>query len=65
MDYADRRATQSETSRSQVVARALAELREREQDELAREGYAFYAHESEEFAASSLKAVAEVIHRGG
>ena len=35
----------------------MAEQRAREAQELAREGYTFYARESEEFAAISLPAV--------
>jgi hypothetical protein len=39
----------------------VAEQRTREAEELAREGYTFYARESEEFAAISLPAVSEVL----
>ena len=51
--YADRRADQSGTSRSQVISRALATLMLTEEEELAAEGYQFYAAEAETFAAMS------------
>ncbi|MBI4494760.1 MAG: ribbon-helix-helix protein, CopG family [Chloroflexi bacterium] len=63
--YADQRAAELGTSRSQVISRALAELQAREQDATAREGYAFYARESQEFAAASLQAVSEAIGHAG
>jgi metal-responsive CopG/Arc/MetJ family transcriptional regulator len=61
--YADRQATKLGRSRSQVISEALADQRAREVEELAREGYAFYAGESEEFAAASLPAVSEATMR--
>lgn len=63
--YADRRAAALATSRSQVVGDALVELRRREEEELAREGYAFFAQEAEEFAAMSAKAVSEALSHAG
>lgn len=36
-------------------------MRRREQDDLAREGYRFYAREAEEFAEMSVQAMAEVM----
>jgi len=63
--YADARAQELETSRSQVIGEALAERRAREEDELAREGYAFYADESAEFAAASIGAVSEALRYAG
>ena len=63
--YADALATELATSRSQVIASALAAQRAREEDELAREGYAFYAQESEEFAAASMRAVSEALGDAG
>ncbi len=62
--YADRRAAELSTSRSQVIGDAVADRRAREEEDLAREGYAFYARESEEFAAGSMTAVAEALGRG-
>jgi metal-responsive CopG/Arc/MetJ family transcriptional regulator len=63
--YADRRAEELGRSRSQFIGEALAELRTREAEALAREGYAFYAEEAEEFAGASLAAVSEAISHGG
>ncbi|MHB1162839.1 MAG: hypothetical protein ACYC3V_21265 [Chloroflexota bacterium] len=63
LNYADRRARVSNTSRSRVIADALAERKAREEEALAVEGYRFYAEESREFAASSLDAVTEAIDR--
>ena len=59
--YADGRARALGTSRSQVISRALSELEARERDEIARDGYVFYAGESEEFARASLRAVSETL----
>lgn len=63
--YADLRAAELRMSRSQIIGRALSELEARERDELAREGYAFYAAASEEFAAASGKAVSEALADAG
>ena len=63
--YTDQRAAELGRSRSQIIREAVAELRAREAEELAREGYAFYAGESEEFAAVSLPAVSEALDRAG
>ena len=59
--YADQRATELGTSRSQIIGQALLELEARERDELAKEGYRFYATEAQEFAVSSIKAVSEAL----
>ncbi len=61
--YADQLAASGHRSRSQVISQAIAELRQRQQDDAAREGYAFYAGESEQFAEASLSAVSEAIGR--
>ena len=61
--YADRKAAQKGTSRSQVIAELVAADALSEQDELAAEGYRFYAREAEEFARASLHATSEVIAR--
>lgn len=63
--YADKKAAESGKSRSQLVAEALAEKKAREEEELAAEGYRFYASESRDFAISSLPAVSEAIGDGG
>jgi metal-responsive CopG/Arc/MetJ family transcriptional regulator len=62
VEYADQRAAALHTSRSQVISEALAEYRTRLQDDLAREGYGFYADESREFAVSSMPVVSEALH---
>ncbi len=59
--YADKRAAELGMNRSQIIGRALADLEARERDELAKEGYLFYAAESEDFASASSKAVAEAL----
>ena len=59
LDYADRRASETRLSRSQVIGQALAEAQALEQARLAAEGYRFYAGESIEFADSSAQAVAD------
>ena len=62
VQYADLRATTLGISRSQVIGQAVARLRRQDQDQLAEEGYRFYAAESSEFAAISLPATSEALH---
>lgn len=59
--YADRRADESGTSRSQVISSALATLMLSEEEALAAEGYQFYAAEAETFATISSAANGEAI----
>jgi metal-responsive CopG/Arc/MetJ family transcriptional regulator len=59
--YADQKAHQRGSTRSALIAQLIEELRCRELDELAREGYEYYAAESSEFAQASVRAVAEAI----
>lgn len=61
LKYADRRATQMGTSRSEVISLVLAEALAREKDALAAEGYRFYGQEAQEFAEASVRAFAEVL----
>jgi len=61
LEYADRKAAEQGTSRSQVLAELIAEMAARERDELAAEGYRFYAQEAEEFATASLRLSSEAI----
>ena len=61
LEYADRKAAQKGTNRSQVLAELIAEMAARDRDALAAEGYRFYAQEAEEFAAASLAASSEAI----
>ncbi len=56
LEYADRRANQTQLSRSQVISAALAEAEAQERARLAAEGYRFYAGESQEFAEASAQA---------
>ena len=53
LGFADAMATEYKTTRSKVISDSLREMRRREQDDLAREGYRFYADEAEEFAEMS------------
>ena len=61
VSYADMLASQNGTTRSAIICDLLAERLARERDELAREGYAFYGREAEEFAAATSGAVAEAL----
>jgi len=54
LDDADRRASQTQTSRSQVIAAALAGAEAQEHMRLAAEGYRFYADEAREFAEAMI-----------
>jgi metal-responsive CopG/Arc/MetJ family transcriptional regulator len=63
--YADRRARAERTSRSRVIADALAQARREEESVLAAEGYRFYADEAAAFAEGSQRAVAEAIGDAG
>jgi metal-responsive CopG/Arc/MetJ family transcriptional regulator len=65
LHYADQRAEALGSSRSQIFGQALAELRAREVEALAREGYSFYAREAEDFAAASLAASSEAVDHVG
>jgi len=65
VEFADAKATERETSRSQIVTDALAALRAQDEDELAREGYAFYADESTEWAQATISAASEAFGRAG
>ena len=59
VQFADQVARQAKTSRSQIISQLLAEERLREQEQLAAEGYRFYAQEAAEFAEASAVAAAE------
>jgi predicted transcriptional regulator len=59
VEFADREAERLNTSRSGVIARALAESKAAYEADLAAEGYRFFAHEAGEFAEVSAGAVAE------
>ena len=55
--FADTKAAERGTTRSHLIGDLLAELRQRERDALASEGYQFYADEALEFAEMSAGAV--------
>jgi len=63
--YADARAAESAMSRSQLIAELLLRLKQQEEDALAAEGYRFYAHEAEDFAETSRRAVSEALSEAG
>ncbi len=53
VEYADEEAARTSLSRSEIISRALALAKKAHRDELAARGYAFYAQESEDFAAAA------------
>ena len=59
--FADRMATSMGATRSGFISSVLNEVRERELERLAAEGYRYFGAEAQEFAAASLSAVAEAI----
>lgn len=61
VQFADGEAARLNISRSRLIARALAEAKER----LAAEGYRFYAQEASGFAEASAPAVAEALDHDG
>jgi metal-responsive CopG/Arc/MetJ family transcriptional regulator len=63
--YIDASATERQISRSRVIAEILAEKKAADEDQLAAEGYRFYAEEASDFAADSLPAIAEVMPHDG
>jgi hypothetical protein len=65
VSFADDQAAHLGTSRSGVIAAILKAARDQSQDELAREGYRFYAQESREFAESVSQAAAEAMEDVG
>ena len=65
VEFADREAARLSTSRSRVIAQALAEIKTEEEERLAAEGYRFYAQEASEFAEASAAALAEALEHAG
>ncbi len=61
VDFADREAARLNISRSRLIARALSEIVAVEEEQLAAEGYRFYAQEASEFAGASASAVPEAL----
>ena len=62
--FADAKATRLGVSRSRVIEELLARDQARDEEELAAEGYRFFAREAEAFAEMSLEAVSEAIFGG-
>jgi metal-responsive CopG/Arc/MetJ family transcriptional regulator len=60
--FADQRAAQLKSNRSQVITQALAHIKKMEEENLAAEGYQFYGQESEEFATASAQATADAFN---
>ena len=54
VDFADREAARLNVSRSRLIARVLSKARAEEEEQLAIEGYRFYAEETSEFAGASV-----------
>jgi hypothetical protein len=52
-------------SGSRVIAHALAEIKAEYEEQLAAEGYRFYAQEAGEFAEASASAVVEALDHDG
>ena len=65
VEFADREAARLSTSRSRVIAQALAEIKTEEEERLAAEGYRFYAQEASEFAEASAAALAKALDHAG
>jgi metal-responsive CopG/Arc/MetJ family transcriptional regulator len=63
LECADKTAAERGISRSELVAELIAEMAARQRDDLAAEGYCFYAKEAEEFACCCMPAASEVICR--
>ncbi len=53
LEFADRQAVQLKISRSEIISRALTQVKATEEERLAAEGYRFYSQEASEFAAAS------------
>lgn len=65
VEFADREAARLNISRSGLIARVLADIKASEEEQLAAEGYRFYAQEASEFAEVSARAVAESLDNAG
>jgi metal-responsive CopG/Arc/MetJ family transcriptional regulator len=65
VDFADEEAARLDTNRSAFIARALSEIKAEKEEQLAAEGYRFYADEALEFAQQSVGAVSEALKHAG
>jgi metal-responsive CopG/Arc/MetJ family transcriptional regulator len=61
VEFAEEQAARLKSTRSQVIGKTLAQAKAAEEENLAAEGYRYYAQESREFAEASAEAVAEAI----
>jgi len=61
LQYANCKAAEQGTSRSQWIAKVIAQTAANERNRLAAEGYRFYGQEAEEFAAECLCAASEAV----
>jgi metal-responsive CopG/Arc/MetJ family transcriptional regulator len=61
VEFAEKQAARLKSTRSQVIGKTLAKAKAAQEENLAAEGYRYYAQESTEFADSSAKAVAEAM----
>jgi len=61
LEFADRKAAEKGTNRSQWIAEMIAQRAITERDKLAAEGYRFYGQEAKEFATACLSAASEAI----
>jgi len=65
LEFADRQADQLQISRSEIISRALAQVKAAEEERLAAEGYRFYSQEASDFADASARSFAEVLTHAG
>lgn len=65
VEFADEEAERLNSNRSGYIARVLAEVKAVKEEELAAEGYRFYASEALDFAEASAGAVSEALKHGG
>ena len=63
-DFVEEESARLNISRSRLVARALSEIKDVKEEQLAAEGYRFYSQEASEFAEASHRAVAEAWGHG-
>lgn len=59
VEFADERADKLSVSRSKIIVMALSQAKSQSEEQLAAEGYRFYAEESSQFASASDESVAE------
>lgn len=63
-DFVECESARLNISRSRLVARALSQIKDTAEEQLAAEGYRFYSQEASEFAQASERAVAEAWEHG-